>query len=152
MSVNVLIICEGESEKSFLTILKKQGRIKLEYGNVDIRLFKSWGALKRIRNIHPGYDRYIFIHDTDDVDYVGDKIESFKNTGEILFNKPNFDFFCLEYLSLKIKNPTNEKVISKIKEKYGRGKNINYEQFLKDGSFQGIKNPNHFEILKLIDI
>ena len=152
MPINSLIICEGESEKNFLITLQKQNKITPKYGKLKIILLKSWGRLKRIRTIYPGYDHYIFIHDTDDKKYVGDKLEAFKNTGVILYNNPNFDFFCIEFLGIKIKNPTNEKVVRKIREKYGKGKNIDYEQLLKDGSFQNLKNNMDYDFLELIDI
>lgn len=149
-----LIICEGEGEIEFLKNIKMKGMFKEKYGNPTIKLFKSWGWLRRIRAIEKGFDIIIFIHDTDDVSYIKDKIKLFeKSNQKIFWNNPNFDYFVAEYIGLKFNKDDNKDVLRKIKDnmKSKSGKLINYSKFIEKGDIKNIKNKSNYQIIDLIN-
>lgn len=148
-----LVMCEGESEYNFLKVIKRNEKLKDEYGDVRIELKKSWGQMKRIKILFPGFDFYILVHDNDDPDVIP-KLKSFKKEKHILLiNNPNFDYFCGEFLNLKFNKNNPRDVIRKIREKLKdvRGKNVDYEKMLKLGSIVNIKNEKDFGIIKLLN-
>ena len=148
-----LIICEGQSELLFFEELKRQNKIKDEFGQVNIIIFKSWNFMRRIKTIYKGYDIFILIHDYDDISLIKTHTDFFRdNIGRVVFSNPNFDYFCGEFLNLKWNKDDKRDVLRQITKtiKSKNGKKLDYKEFLKKGDINNIKNPSNYGIIDLM--
>lgn len=151
--MKTLIICEGPSEQLFLEELKRQDKIKTEFGITHIILFKSWNLTRRIKTVYKGYDKIILIHDSDDLSLVKKHTDFFdEHIGKVIFNRPNFDYFCGEYLNLKWNKDDKRDVLRQISKiiKSKNGKKLDYKEFLKKGDIKNINNLSNYRIIDLM--
>lgn len=150
--LKTVILCEGESECLFLEYLIQNGKTVFTNKPTIIK-FKGWNKALRIKLIKPGYEQYILIHDKDDFNQIKKYIIRFKKEcGQILWNDPNFDIFCAEFLGLKYKKDDKKDALRKISEVIDskKGKKINPQKLWERGKYKNIKNIKNFEIISVI--
>lgn len=151
---NVIIFCEGKTEKMYFSLFKSSLKKDSKYNNLIIKIANASGNAKRVldyancffkedeaRNKYKNFDRYL-VFDCDAPPNIREVIEISKkssNEYKLLISNPNFELWLLMHYENVNKKLTKSQINKKLKErmnvkKYLKGSTGHISKIVGDGS------------------